>query len=192
MFKRLLFGLLLVGCAATPPAYRPYHPACTASSVGVLHASPSFAADERYEVLEGVKLLRALSSGRIDYTPVFDLESDGDSPFRLHRMLWWDEETRRELESLRRQRNNPDFEMIGWQHGSDAYVLADLVAKKTLRFLVAHELGHLAGLRWPGCIATDGDCYHSPDAHALMAARFSASGPNESDRELCRASCLCP
>ncbi len=82
---------------------------------------------------------------------------------------------------------------MGWTTGEAVNIVVDRVRLDQLHTLLAHELGHAAGLGWPFCFVGNAQCHHTPDKSSVMSAAFAGAPEfTLSDLAFCRASCLCP
>lgn len=194
LFAVLLSGCALISGALPPPEYGYANFEDVPSATCSKHFSDTFEGSEFTDPAEQAALKgaadawRTLSKGQIDFTISFDATTPNAKHF--HRVKSDDKIV---LDYEARQEKQP-FIVFGWHDASgDIYLVVNDVPLEQLHTLVAHELGHAAGMRWPLCLQSHSDCIHSPDPHAVMAPEFSgAPALTPSDLALCRASCLCP
>lgn len=151
---------------------------------------------EQAAITRAGDMWRAMSKGQIDMRFAFTPEgatTAGGAILRVHKA---DPDVVAYNAAQQKAGNEPaGWSVLGWEIGQTVHIVIDGngITSDNLHSLVAHELGHAAGLRWPFCLAGNEDCVHSPDPHAVMAPAFSGAPElTPSDLALCRASCLCP
>lgn len=152
----------------------------------VIHADPSFVDEERDQIRLATDEWFFFSSGQIDYRFVFDQDPDRSFAPSLVRMRSSD----LDVQTHDAAQGN---KVIGWQDPTQARIVlvVDRFLIRDLHLVLAHEMGHFAGLYWPYCEGPYSVCSHATDATSLM----SPSGLydfGEGDRALCVASCICP
>lgn len=188
-------ALLAVSCSSdfVPP---PHVDACKTlrQEQKVFHADQAFTPEERDSLALAANDWYAFSDGQVDYRVMFDLDTLRTlEPMILRAESWMDEV--RAYESLLKNEDYEPYHVAGYKQSNPLRItlVMDRVGgvPSDLRYLAAHEMGHVAGLKWPDCYDTSLVCKHSPDPSALMAPVFSAAPFNDADKALCRASCLC-
>lgn len=152
----------------------------------VIHADPSFRDEERAQARLATDEWFAFSSGFVDYRILFDQDPGRTFAPALVRMISSDPEVRAHDAAQRAK-------VIGWQDPTQARIVlvVDRFPVQDLHLVLAHEMGHLAGLYWPYCEGPYSVCGHASDATSLMSPSGNY-GFGEGDRAFCIASCLCP
>lgn len=192
LLASIFVAVLVLSCTRVNPI--PGSSACPSyHSSTVFYADKAFTADERAGIDTAAADWLAFSGGKIHDVIMFE-----DPPFegaRIRRVLSTDQVVKDENTKEATARGLPSFTSLGWSAKGPprtVYLVVDLVPTDQIAHLLEHELGHAAGLRWPGCVEDALQlCDHSPDPTALMFAAFKNSPLGPADLEFCRASCLC-
>ena len=188
-----------MSCAHVNPA--PDTAACKANRSAITwYADESFTPPERAAILAAPVNWSTFSHGRIQNAVTFDSPAPPLAA-RIRRVVTTDQVVKDEnaRETLAR---GTVFVSLGWserpvlaEHPRELFVVMDLldVADRQLERVVTHEMGHAAGLRWPGCPTPDPfqKCDHSPVTTALMNNAVGNNDLGPADLAFCEASCLC-
>lgn len=87
------------------------------------------------------------------------------------------------------------LEAVGLTTREEIYIVEDRLDPSTERQVMQHELGHLIGLRWPGCTANASECVHTAQDYGPAIMTPYLSGANEfteQDYVFCHDSGVCP
>jgi hypothetical protein len=189
-----LIFLITIGCASNKSDDNPVIPPsnCFRSVHYTFHVDPKFLFEERAAILEASYEWFVFSQGRVQFDILFDYGPEFIDSAKMIRLESWMPEVKTQ-ESYESEKYSEPVSLAGWaDHVNHIYIVIDKTDKNHLFAVMAHELGHVAGLRWPGCDSSREECIHSSDPESVMALITIASKFNSEDLRLCRVSCVCP